>query len=74
MAEEEEEEEEEVVSDAVARLINDVSPTLTHIDDLPGKEFTLNTLNTMSCYVMFWYDIYIVCHVMLCYVMLCYVM
>ena len=42
---EEDEEEEEGVSDAVARLINDVSPTLTHIDDLPGKTSILNTLN-----------------------------
>jgi hypothetical protein len=47
---EEEEEEEEVVSDAVARLINDVSPTLTHIDDLPGKTSILNTLNIILCY------------------------
>jgi hypothetical protein len=47
---EEDEEEEEVVSDAVARLINDVSPTLTHIDDLPGKKSILNTLNIILCY------------------------
>ena len=65
---EEEEEEEEVVSDAVARLINDVSPTLTHIDDLPGEIFILNiTRYVMLCYVM-------LCSIMLCYVMLCYVM